>query len=386
MKRTLLFCPALTLTIALATSACSSTGSDSDSGAGDPPAAGGKELHATVLDEKLAALDASLPATKVDVGNGITVPFDKGEKLKVAFSGYGKGFDYSVPEFAAAKDMAKELGIEVDEFDPSGDPQKQVGQLQDIMASGKYNAVVVYPLSPDLTCDLLTEQMPKRGILTAAIGNPACTDDATTGSAGMVTTIPDTGGTDYVFPSWAEEIAKREKGGTALVVTGLALDIGAKLSGDAVKDVFPKYDLKLAALMRTDFSQADALQKVQDGLQAHPDTTVIASSFPEGTQAALTAVKAAGLQDKVAVYDFGANELALDEIADGGVQGGSPFYPYTKVKAAFAALQLARHGVEVDRYYPYSGHAVESMRPAGAKTMFVTKDNVAEFSSDVAEY
>jgi ABC-type sugar transport system substrate-binding protein len=130
---------------------------------------GSQELHATVLDDELEKLDPTLPATEVELSNGIKVPFEEGETLKVAFNGYGKGFDYSVPEFDAALDMVEELDIEVDEFDPSGDPQKQIAQLQDIMASGKYNAVVVYPLSPDLTCDLLTRQMPEKGILTVAI-------------------------------------------------------------------------------------------------------------------------------------------------------------------------------------------------------------------------
>jgi ribose transport system substrate-binding protein len=344
---------------------------------------GSQELHATVLDDELEKLDPTLPATEVELSNGIKVPFEEGETLKVAFNGYGKGFDYSVPEFDAALDMVEELDIEVDEFDPSGDPQKQIAQLQDIMASGKYNAVVVYPLSPDLTCDLLTRQMPEKGILTVAIGNPACT---TGDSAGLVTTIPDTGTTDYVYPAWTEEIAKLEEGGNALLVTGPELDFGAKIAGESAEKIFPEHDIELLALLRTDFSQADSLQKIQDSLQANPDVTTIVSSFPEGTQAALTAVKVAGLQDEVSVYDFGANAHAIEQIENGDVAGSSPFYPYTKVRAAFIALQLVRHGVEVDDYYPYSAHAPESMRPDGADTMFITPENVEEFAEQVAEY
>jgi len=349
----------------------------------DREAAESAELHATVLDSQLAALDASLPAIEVELGNGMKVPFEEGESLKVAFNGYGKGFDYSVPEFDAARAMVDELGVTVDEFDPSGDPQKQVAQLQDIMTSGKYNAVVVYPLSPDLTCDILTRQMPESGILTVAVGNPACT---TEDSAGVVTTIPDTGGTDYVYPAWAEQIAKRETDGRALVLTGPELDFGAKMAGAAAEKVFPEYGHEVLAVLRTDFTQADSLQKVQDALQANPSTTMIVSSFPEGTQAALTAVRVAGLEDQVRVYDFGANAHALEEIEQGLVAGSSPFYPYTKVRAAFIALQLVRHGVAVDPYIPYSGHAPESMRPDGAEIMFVTEDNVASFSELVAEY
>ena len=355
---------------------------DQDSSAEDRTSQSGDGRHATVLDEAVGKIAEKAPELTVDLGGAAKVSFDEGEPLKIAFSGYGKGFDYSAPEFDAAADLVEEHDIEIDQFDPAGDPQKQVTQVQDAMASGKYNAMIVYPLSTDLMCDLMTRQMPAAGILPVAIGNPPCTEEQ---ADGVLTVVPDTGGTDYVYPAWAETIATHEEGGRAILITGPEIDFTSKVATAAIEDAFAARDIELLAIQRTDFTQEDSLKKAQDILQAHPDVDVVVSSYPEGTHAAVTALKLAG-REEVKVYDFGGESRILDEIESGKVAGSSPFYPYTKVKAAVQALLLARAGEAVDPVIPYAGHAEESMRSEGDKIMFVTPDNVDAFHADVAEY
>lgn len=360
------------------------TGCAADAGS-DPaasPAPESAERYASVLDDLVASLGEELPATSVTLG-AETVDFAEGEELSIAFNGYGKGFDYSAPEFTAADDMAAEHGITIDQFDPAGDPQVQVTQVQDAIASGKYNAMVVYPLSTDLMCDVMTRQMPEAGIVPVAVGNPPCT---TEDRPGLLTVVPDTGGTDYVFPAWAENIAQREEGGKAVLITGPELDYTSILATEALEATLPRYDVELLAVQRTDFTQADSLQKAQDLLQSFPDATVFVSAYPEGTHAAVTATKMAGRQDDIHVYDFGGESRSLAEIGEGLVAGSTPFYPYTKVKTAIQALLLARAGEPVDPLIPYSGHAEESLRGQDDRVMFITPDNVERFSELLAEY
>jgi ABC-type sugar transport system substrate-binding protein len=358
----------------------SSSATSSGAGGSLAPSA---DRHATVLDDMIADLDAALPALSVQLPDGTKVAFEEGEKLRVAFIGYGKGFDYSVPEYEAIKEVGQELGIEVDEYDPAGSAQTQVSQLQHIASSGKYNAVIAYPISPDLSCDLMTRQMPQEGIITVAVGNAACTNAA---DGQPLTTIPDTGPTDFVYPAWAHEIGERSsEGSKAIVLTGPELDVGAKMAGQATETIFPEYGVEVLSVVRTDFTQADSLQKVQDALQSNPDATMVVSSYPEGTQAALAAVRAAGATDRIRIYDFGAEEPALDALAEGQVAGSTPFYSYTKIKTALQALQLARHAVKVEEYIPYSGHAVESIRSKGDEVMFITPENVDQFRELVAD-
>lgn len=381
-KRTLSLTLTGGLTAATLLLAGCSAGGAGDEGKSENNASSSKELYATVLDDLVEQITEPTPATSIVLGEH-TVEFDEGEQLSVAFNGYGKGFDYSAPEFKAATDMAEEYGITIDQFDPAGDPQVQVTQVQDAIASGKYNAMVVYPLSTDLMCDIMTRQMPEAGIVPVAVGNPPCT---TEDKAGVLTVVPDTGGTDYVFPAWAEAIAEHEAGGKAILITGSELDFTSILATEALEKTFPENDIELLAVQRTDFTQADSLQKAQDLIQSYPEATIFVSAYPEGTHAAITAVKMAGLQDQVDVYDFGAESRSLDEIKQGLVLGSTPFYPYTKVKTAIQALLLARSGQQVDTLIPYSGHAVESIRGEGEQVMFITPDNVEAFLNLLAEY
>jgi ribose transport system substrate-binding protein len=370
---------------ALAVAGCG--GSDSESknstkAAEDPNS---QERYATVLDEAVEKSKDELPAVDVDLGGGKKVSFKEGEPLKVAFFGYGKGFDYSIPQYEGAEKEAEKYGIELDAFDTAADAQKEVTQIQDAMNSGKYNAAIVYPLSPDLDCNLITEQLPEKNILPVAIGQPGCTDEPT--SEGLLTSVPDTGASEGVYDAWAEEIGKAEKGKKAIFLTGPKLDFISDSSVAAAEKVFPKHDVEILATLRTDYTTPDSLQKAQDALQAHPDAEMIISAYPEGTQGALTAARVAGKTD-MPIYDFGSAHKALGQIQDGKVKGSTPFYPYTKVKTAIQALILARRGQQADvpDYLPYSGHAVESLRPEGAGAMFVTPETAEQFQKLLAEF
>jgi ABC-type sugar transport system substrate-binding protein len=372
---------------ALAISACgssdkSSSSSSTGSSATSSPQPASKQRYSSVLDKQLAASKNVLPAITVDLGGGQKVSFKKGEPLKVAFIADGKGFDYSKPIYKAAGVEAKKLGIKLDAFDPAFDPQKEVSQIQDIMNSGKYNAVVAYPLAADLDCSLMTKQLPAKNILPIAFGVPACTNTNT--PDGLFTTVVDVGSSSSAFADWAQEIVKQLNGSQkAIVLQGPKLDYTAQQAAKALKQVLPGH-VDVSQWVETDYTTPDSLKKMQDALQTHPDTTVIISEFPEGTQGALTALRVAG--KNVPVYDFGANAQGLEKIKQGKVEGSSPYYPYTMTKAALEALVLARRGETVPKYIPYAGHTKESIRTPGSAVMFVTPKNVDEFQRLLAEY
>jgi ribose transport system substrate-binding protein len=369
---------------ALLLAGCGNKSDSADETAAAPATENSKELHATVLDKQIAASEDALPAVTVDTGGGASVSLKQGEKLKIFFSGFGKGFDYTVPQYAAAEEVAKEYGVSLDTFDPAGDPEKQINQIRDALASGKYNAYIVYPLAANLDCDLLSKQLPEKGMLVATIGQTACKGKDEI--PGIVSAVPDTLGTLEVWEDWADYIREDQKEPQkAVVLLGSRPDLASQLAAQATAEKLTD-PVTVLDTIYTDYTQPDALQKVQDALQRHPDLTLIASAFPEGTQGTITALQAAGAQDRVKVYDMGANEHGLKEIKKGTLAMASPNYPYTKVRAAIQALVLARRGETVPQHLPYAGHAVESMRPDGAPIMFVTKDNVDAFSRLVAEY
>jgi ABC-type sugar transport system substrate-binding protein len=345
----------------------------------------GVEQHATVFDKEIEETEPSLEALDVKLGEN-TVKFAKGEPLKIAFSGFGKGFDYTVPEYEAAEQVAEELGLDVTSFDPRADPQLQIEQTQSAINSGQYNALVIYPLANELECDLLTKQAPSKGVVVLAFGYPACEQDEAT--PGLLTTIPDTPSRG-TYTAWAERIVKdqgepdKQK---ALVVTGPKTDWSAILAAEVLEEVMGGAGIEVQQVIDTDYSQAGSLPKVQDALQRYPDTTMIVNQFPEGTSATLTALKIAGKSGDINVYGWGANESAVKGIEDGTLKMAVPYYPYTNVKAALQALQLMRDGKKVPPYVPYAGHTPESMRGAGDEALFVEPDNVKEYAEKVQEY
>jgi ribose transport system substrate-binding protein len=361
--------------------------SSSDSGAAAAEASGGSEVHATVLDKEVEATKASLEAIEVPLGEN-TVKFAKGEPLKVAFNGFGKGFDYTVPEYNGAEEVGKELGIDVTAFDPRAEPSLQIEQIQSAINSGQYNALVVYPLANELECDLLTKQAPAKGVVVVAFGYPACKEDAAT--PGLLTTIPDTPSHDS-YTAWAERIVEdqekeNKKDGKAFLVTGPKSDWSARLAAEVLEEVLGNAGIEVEQVVDTDYSQAGSLPKIQDALQSNPDTTIIVDQFPEGTAATLTALKIAGKSGKIDVYGWGANAPSIKGIEEGTLKMAVPYYPYTNVKTALQALQLMRDGKKVPPYIPYAGHSPESMRTPGAEILFVEPDNVKEYAQKVQEY
>ncbi|MDX6626821.1 MAG: ribose transport system substrate-binding protein [Solirubrobacterales bacterium] len=360
-------------------------GSSSSSSSSKVTSQNGPELHATVLEKEVAATKPSLEAVDVKLGKH-TVSYAKGEPLNIALIGYGKGFDYTVPQYAAASDVAKEMGLQVTQFDPQADPQLEVTQIQSIFNSGKYNAMVVYPIASDVDCSLLTEQAPEKGIAVISIGYPACSNEGAT--PGLVTAIPDTPDRG-TYTSWAErivELTKKPSQQKALIVTGPKLDYEAALAAEVFEEKFGEAGIKINQIIDTDYTQTGSLPKVQDALQSNPDTTMIVDQFPEGTAATLTALKIAGKSGDIDVYGWGANAPSVKAIEDGTLKMAVPYYPYTNVRAALQALQLMRDGKRVPPYLPYAGHAAESMRTPGAKALFVEPDNVKEYAKRVEEY
>jgi ABC-type sugar transport system substrate-binding protein len=376
---------AFVLAIVLGTALLYGCGSSSSSSTSKVTSKNGPELHATVLDEQIAESKPTLNAVDVKLGEN-TVSYAKGEPLKIAFSGYGKGFDYSVPEYAAAGSVAQQMGLDVTQFDPAGEFQTQIDQVQSVINSGKYNALVVYPLAADLECDLLTKQAPAKGVAVVAIGYPAC--NGKTATPGLLTAIPDTPD-KATYTAWAEQMVKLQKepkGQKAIVVTGPKIDYEASLAAEVLEKIFGEAGIEIQQIVETDYSQTDSLPKIQDALQRYPDATMLVAQFPEGAAAGLTALKIAGKSGDINVYGWGANEASVKGIEDGSLKMSVPYYPYTNVRAAYQALQLMRDGKSVPPYMAYAGHAPESMRHPGDKLLIVEPDNVKEYAKKVQEF
>lgn len=330
----------------------------------------------TVFDAQLKGLSDKLAAVNVPVGGGTTIHFKAGEKPRIAYVGYGLGFDYTVPQYAAAKATARKYGVALDTFDPSGDGQKQVQQLQDVMSSGKYNIVVAYPVSADLTCNLLSKQLPAKNILVVVHNQAACAGDQSTN--GVLSTLWDPN-TPKGLRLWAKRIvaAQGDKASSqkVVIVTGPNTDTSSNDSVKALKAAFGPAGMKIVSTQRTDYTTPDAQQKTQDALQANPGATMVVSTFPEGTRGTVSALRIAGKSTSVKVYDFGGAQKTVADIKQGLVAGSSPEFPATLARSAVEAAILARDGKSVPRAVFNAGVAGQSDN----EVPWVDKSNVNSF-------
>jgi ABC-type sugar transport system substrate-binding protein len=362
------------LVVAAAAAGC---GSSSSGGSGGGASVSQKQQVAsvadtsTIFDAKIAAAAGKLPAVKVNVGGGHTITFTKGEPLKIAYVGYGLGFDYTLPQYTEAKALAKQYGIQLSTFDSGGDGQKQVGELQSILASHKYNTVIGYPDAVDLTCSLLSKQLPAANMLVISHTQASCTGPEST--PGILTTVWDTS-ESHTDTSWAQHILADAKTGKAIVITGPVGDTSSDQAVAALKQAFAG-KIKILAVERTDYTTPGAQQKAQDALQANQDATMIVTTFPEGTRGSITAARIAGQAGKIKIYDDGGAKNAISQIPTGFVTASTPYYPATVVKTAIQAAVLARAGMHVPSLILNAG--VENLQSGAAP--WITKANASSF-------
>ena len=147
---------------------------------------------------------------------------------------------------------------------------------------------------------------------------------------------------------------------------------GAQTSIDRVKGfekALAEYpNIEVVAQQSANYSRADALNVVQNLLQAHPDVNAILCCNDEMALGSAEAIDAANLTGTIKVAGQDANDDAVAALKEGKItvtSFGNPYMQgYTAVKAAVDVLE----GKKVDAFYE-------------VETDVVTKENVDTFKN-----
>lgn len=147
---------------------------------------------------------------------------------------------------------------------------------------------------------------------------------------------------------------------------------GAQTSIDRVKGfekALAEYpNIEVVAQQSANYSRADALNVVQNLLQAHPDVNAILCCNDEMALGSAEAIDAANLTGTIKVAGQDANDDAVAALKEGKItvtSYGNPYMQgYTAVKAAVDILE----GKSVDAFYE-------------VETVVVTKENVDTFKN-----
>ena len=239
--------------------------------------------------------------------------------LELAYISFAVANSYDAPMLAAAKAAAAAGNANLTVFDGNLDPATQTKQLQDAIASGKYDGIVLQPVyGPALVPG--AQAAIKAGIAIGNIDQILGPDNTTAnsqvdGQLVNVVFVPSELGRkigELVVTACAD--ANPCNVGYIWSVKAAALDATLKQAFDKATSVNP--NIKIVAEGESFYTTPLGLKAAQDMLVAHPDITVITGA-DQAITGAVQAVADAGLKDKVKLVGYGGGAIAFQGIASG---------------------------------------------------------------------
>ena len=341
---------AIGATVALVLAACSSAATPSPSVASAPPTTAATQA-------------ATTPAPSAT----------SSKTLQIAYISFAVANSYDAPMLAAAQAAAAAGNAQLTVLDGNLDPAAQTKDLQDAIASGKYDGIVVQPV---YGASLVTgvQAAIAKGIAVGNIDQVLGSDFTTAqpqvqGLSANVIFVASTLGkkiADLAIKACAS--ANPCKIGYIFSVKAAALDQELRKAFDAELATNP--NVKVVAEGESFYTSGAGLKAAQDMLTAHSDINVIMGA-DQAITGALQAVTTAGVKGKVALVGYGGGAVALQGIASGDRYGTVMQAPATEGRVGITNLiQAIRTGKATD------GVDVLANLPDGG---VVTKDNVQTF-------
>ncbi|MEO9324824.1 sugar ABC transporter substrate-binding protein [Nocardioides sp. C4-1] len=305
----------------------------------------------------------------------IEAPVSDPQDLKIAYFSAGTSNSYLQAAIEEAEKTADEIGADLDVFDGAFDAQVQFDQMQQALTSGKYNAFVVEPNDGNLVCDILTTEAPKKKVLVSVFNLPICGRATNLGDEthqpGTITYVG--GQTLDVYDAWVQDVIDSHPDGAKI-----ALVSGPDLNANTIcffkaAEAFAKVDgFEVVAQQTTDYTTPKAFDAAQTILQANPDLDVLMSNFSGMTRGVVEAV---GGKD-VEIYDFGGDEWALQNVADGNLTSSVMMLPRAETREAIQAVADYVSGETPPTFI----NLAESDELPG--TPFATAENIADFTAE----
>lgn len=328
-------------------------------------------MAGSTLSTTARADDACKPHP-IDLGEGKTVMGGCGS-LHIALLMAATNNTHLQSAIKGAKEAAAKIGATLDVFDPNWSPSTQYNQAQNVISSGKYNAIVAEMNDGNQACKILTETAREKGVLVSVANEPICERAAEEGDKLWAPgTLNYVGGSQGrgPFRDWILEIAKLNPGKQKVaVVTGPDLNANTINTDLALKDAKEKYpDFDVVAVVRTDYSVVQGNSKTLPLFQAHPDLTILIVNYSDMTRGAVQAAKQAGVlgAGKLRIYDSGGNVWSFQAVKAGQIESTRTLLPYTEMYESVMALDAAWKGQPVPRVTPLEVHDI-------------TKDTVDKF-------
>ncbi len=298
--------------------------------------------------------------------------------LNIAYLSFAVDNSYDAPMLAAAQQVADSGHASVRVFDAKNSPQTQYAQLQEVIASGRYNGIIVQPIS-DTSLVSLVKQAIAKGIkvvnMDQILGSNLATDEPQVhGLSANVTFVPTKIGTQLgqlVVQACQSESLDPCDVGYLYDVKASALD--AAISGAFNQAIAADSAVQVVAQGQSFFTPSVGLTAVQHMLAQQPKLNLIVGS-DQGIEGAAQALTAAHLTGKVILVGYGGSAAALKGIGSGSWYGDVAQAPAREgtlgMQALIAALETGKASGAIN---PVAG------LPGGG---IITKANVSQFAAE----
>lgn len=298
---------------------------------------------------------------------------------KVAYLSASSANTWLQSSYKAMQEAAAPEQIELVEFDAQFKPGEAAKQIQDVIASGEYEGIIIAGLDgaaliPDL------EQAIAAGlpvvVLNQVIGDALDTSDPQfEGAAASVLVPPKASGT--LLGELAVEACADVNPcnvGYLFGLKGTPIDTAVRAGFDEAIAVNP--NITVVAEGESQYLGPDvAMKATQDMLQQQPDINVITGP-DQGIQGAQLAIDDAGKSGSIKLIGFGGSQAALDAVGSGAWFGDVFGAPATEGTLAMdAMIAVLRDGTATGGVNPLVSF------PNGGK---VTGANVSEFTAEWA--
>jgi ribose transport system substrate-binding protein len=331
----------------------------------------------------------SAPAsTTADTGTTASGGGEAKKGLKLAYYSVGANNTYLQSGIKGAKETAAKYGASIDVFDGAFDGGKQLNQVMDGVTSGKYDGIVLEPNNSQQLCSAVKAAI-DADIPIGITNVPAC--DAPYDGVYDGTAIFVGGQSPQVYEQWFRKGMEADPAGGEFAVMNGPATQGNTLRAravldDTIKAAYPKW--KEVAFDYTDYQASEALAKTQTLLQKSPNVKAIFSSYSGHTPGIISAVKAAGKQDQVKIYDLGGDQTMFNALTKDQIASTLVYLPYEEAERGVQAVVAQASGMDeldgvpVGKFWDLT----QDPRLKGLDA-FVVKDKIGDYTAiDLPEY
>lgn len=298
--------------------------------------------------------------------------------LRLAYLSFAVANSYDAPMLAAAQTAAAANNAVLTVFDANNSPDAQFNQLQDALASGQYDGIIVQPIFGPALIPLIEGGIAagaQIAVMDQILGEDLTTSEKQVdGLAANVVFVQSEIGrkqAELVVRACTEGNLNPCNVGFLFNIKVSSLDTAIRTAFDAVIASHP--EIQVVAEGEAFYTVAFGLSATQDMLQARPDINVLVGA-DQGITGAVTAIADAGKTGEIVLIGYGGAALAYLRIA-----AGEQFATVAQAPASegrFAVEDLVRA--------IRTGTPSPSRDPVGElpDDGIVTKENVANFVAE----